>query len=263
MKKISFVSAIALAAVSLAGISPAQANAQGAVAIIDVSFESQLISGHVTEVCLASVSVCNSAPKLTNQPKLRAFNHGTVMADVARSKNPDAHLILVEAGTSKTGVITGVELASALSWVISNAKTFNIRSVSFSYNAGTGNTCTPAALPRLRAGIHANVVGAIATLKSSGIAFYASSGNHHSSKRVDYPACISDTISVGSTLYPGSAQLSDIVLSGSVYTSSRLKSVRTALLGGHDSFPITLSDPNPFMVGFTTSVATVTAAATN
>lgn len=263
MKKTILVSTIVLSVVSIAGIAPAQANSQGAVAIIDVNFESQLIGGQVTEVCLASSSVCNSVPRLRIESDFRAFNHGTAMADVARANNPGAHLVLIEAGTSKTGVITGVELASALSWVISNAKALNIRAVSFSYNAGNGTTCTPASEPRLRSQVHANIVTAISTLKSSGIRFYASSGNHGSTSRVDYPACISDTISVGSTDFVGSAQLSDLVLSGSVYTSSRLKSVRTALQGRHDSFAITLTDPNPFMVGFTTSVATAVAAATN
>jgi hypothetical protein len=110
---------------------------------------------------------------------------------------------------------------------------------------------------------HSGIVNAIATLKNAGVKFYASSGNHVRGNQVDYPACISDAIAVGSTVYAGSTQLSDIVLSGPTHTSTRLKSVRTALQGLHDSFAITLTDANPVMVGFTTSVATAIAAATN
>ena len=263
MKKTILISAIVLSVASLAGIAPAHANTQGAVAIIDVNFESQFINGQVTEVCLADTVICNSTPRLRTSAEFKVFNHGTAMADVARASNPNAHLVLIEAGTTKTGVITGVQLASALNWVIANASRLNIKSVSFSYNAGNGTSCTPSS-PGVRVPVtHANVVNAIATLTSSGIKFYASSGNYGGASRIDYPACISDAVSVGSSDFAGSAQLSDLVLSGTVYTSSRLRSARTASQGLHDSFAITLTDPNPFMVGFTTSVATAVAAATN
>jgi len=107
------------------------------------------------------------------------------------------------------------------------------------------------------------VVKAITALKTSNVKFYASSGNYGSGNNIDYPACISDSIAVGSTQFIGSTQRSDVVLSGNGYTSKTLKSTRTAVQGLHDSFPINLVDANPFMVGFTTSVATVTAAVKN
>jgi len=126
---------IALAAVLVVvGIIPAQANANGAVAIIDVNFESNLIGGEVTEVCLAAPSVCSSAATPRNASEFKAFNHGTVMADIARSAGPDVPLVLIEAGTTKTGVITGIQLANALNWVITNSAKYNIKAVSFSYN---------------------------------------------------------------------------------------------------------------------------------
>lgn len=260
MKKFAVLFAALLV---LAGIAPAQANSQEAVAIIDVNFESHLIDGKVTEVCIVSQAVCNMAVVPRNASQFKAFNHGTVMADVARANNPSAHLFLLESGTTKTGVVTGNELLSALNWVIANASKNNIKAVSFSYNAGNGSRCTPSS-PGVNIRVaHDNIVKAIATLKSAGVKFYASSGNHVRGNQVDYPACISDSIAVGSDVYVGSTQLSDIVLSGSTFTSSKLKSARTALQGLHDSFPITLTDPNPVMVGFTTSVATAIAAATN
>jgi hypothetical protein len=255
---------IALAAVLVVvGIVPAQANSAGAVAIIDVSFESNLIGGQVTEICLSAASVCSSTATPRNASEFKAFNHGTVMADIARSAGPDVPLVLIEAGTTKTGVITGIQLANALNWVVANSAKHNIRAVSFSYNSGNGAKCSPASPGVAIKTTHDNVTKAIASLKTSNVKFYASSGNYGSGNNIDYPACISDSIAVGSTQFIGSTQRSDVVLSGNGYTSKTLKSVRTAVLGLHDSFPINLVDANPFMVGFTTSVATVTAAVKN
>jgi hypothetical protein len=252
---------IALATIiALIGIVPAQAEPAGAVAIIDVNFESTLISGEVTEICLSAPSVCSSTPTPRNTSQFKAFNHGTIMADVARSSNADIPLVLIEAGTTKTGVITGIQLSNALNWVIANSAKYNIKAVSFSYNSGNGSRCTPASPGVNISTTHNNVVNAIATLRASKIDFYASSGNYGSGDRIDYPACISESVAVGSSQFVGSTQRSDIVLSGNTYASKSLKSIRTAVQGLHDSFAITTTGPNPFMVGFTTSVATVTAA---
>lgn len=260
MKKLAIIFAAIFAFV---GIAPAQATTQESIAIIDVNFESQLIDGQVTEVCITNISVCNSTVVPRNASQFKAFNHGTVMADVARANNPSAHLFLLESGTTKIGVVTGNELLAALDWLVANANKHNIKAVSFSYNAGNGSKCTPSSPGVNIRTAHNNIVNAIGTLKAAGVKFYASSGNHVRGNQVDYPACISDTVAVGSTAYAGSIQLSDIILSGPTYTSVKLKSVRTALQGLHDSFPITTTDANPVMVGFTTSVATIIAAVTN
>ena len=257
MKKLVIALATILA---LVGIVPAQAEPAGAVAIIDVNFESTLISGEVTEICLSAPSVCSSSPTPRNTSEFKAFNHGTIMADVARSSNAEIPLVLIEAGTTKTGVITGIQLSNALNWVIANSAKYNIKAVSFSYNSGNGSRCTPSSPGVNISTTHNNVVNAITALKASKIDFYASSGNYGSGNNIDYPACISDSVAVGSTQFVGSTQRSDLVLSGNTYTSKSLKSIRTAVQGLHDSFPITTSGPNPLMVGFTTSVATVTAA---
>lgn len=261
MKKI--VALLFVLSAAAIGITPANATEQGAVAIIDVNFESQLIDGKVTEVCVTSPVICAMSVTPRNALQFKAFNHGTIMADIARSANPSAHLILLEAGSTKTGVVTGNQLLVALNWVVANASAQNIKAVSFSYNSGNASRCLPVS-PGVNVNVaHANIVKAIADLKTAGVKLYAASGNHAGSATVDYPACIADAVSVGSTDFAGSARLSDVILSGTVYSSSRLKSARTALQGLHDSFAITLTDANPVMTGFTTSVATAIAAATN
>ena len=255
--------ALAIGSIVLAGVAPAQANPQGAIAVIDVNFESQIIDGPVTEVCLAGAAVCNSNPALRKAGDYKIFNHGTIMADIIRANNPSAPLFLLEAGTSKTGVITGIQLGAALNWVVANAAANNIVAVSFSYNAGNGDKCTPSS-PGVKVGVtHENIVNAVAKLKAAGVKVYAASGNHGSGNKIDYPACIADVVAVGSTTYRGSIAKSDVVLAGNTYTSPKLKSPRTALQGLHDSYPVTLTDKHPLMAGWTTSVTTAIAAATN
>jgi hypothetical protein len=259
MKKIS--TAGLLCALTL-GLTPAQASQSTSIAIIDVSFESELIPGSVTEICLSAPNVCKSTANLRRASDFKAFNHGTVMADVVRTNNPSAHLYLLEVGTTKTGVITGNELLTALNWILANASKNNIKTVSFSYNSGNGDRCTPSSPGVNVRTAHNNIVSAIANLKAAGIKFYASSGNYGSGNRIDYPACIPDALAVGSSDFPGSTHQSDLVLSGPVYSSPRLKSARTAAQGMHDSFAISTTDGHPLMVGFTTSVATAVAVAT-
>jgi hypothetical protein len=253
---------VAVAALLTAGLTPAKAN-EGAIAIIDVNFESQMIDGPVTEVCITSELACKTHVLPRRAADFKIFNHGTIMADIVRANNPAAPLFLLESGTTKTGVVTGVQLAAALNWVVANAAANNIRAVSFSYNSGNGSRCTPAS-PGVRIETtHNSIVAVVASLKMMGVKVYAASGNYASGNNIDYPACIPDVIAVGSTTFRGSIQKSDLVITTPVYKSPKLKSTRTALQGLFDSFPITLDGPNPVMVGDTTSVTTAIAAATN
>lgn len=260
MKKLSIVAVATLSIVGIAGIAPAQAEANNAIAIIDTNFDASLISGNVLEVCVASNISCNpaSGPRTTSQ--YQAYNHGTIMADVVRANNPDALLVLIEAGTSATGVVNGIGFDAALDWVIANRDTYNITSISFSYNAGNGSTCKPASPGVIVSKLQAKIVDEIALLKNAGTTVYAASGNYGSGDRIDYPACIDDVVAVGSSLYRGSQKLSDIIIGGFTYTSSELFSNFSSL---QDSRQILDSGKYQVRVGNTTSVATAIAAATN
>lgn len=101
---------------------------------------------------------------------------------------------------------------------------YGIKAVSFSYNSGNGERCTPASTGIKFDVTHSGIVTAIGTLKEAGIKFYAASGNHGSSDRIDYPECILDAISVGSTNYQVSRAKSDIVISGHTYNSGNSQS---------------------------------------
>lgn len=252
---IPFVALLAVLAVT-----PAQAEQQESIAIIDVSFDASLIAGDKLEVCATTEFACNSVPVLRTGAHYKAYNHGTIMADVIRANNPGAKLVLIEAGTSPTGIITGIQLAQALEWVKLNREEHNITKVSFSYNSGNGAKCTPAS-PGVRVDVtHNNIVGLVSSLKESGTTVFAASGNYGSGNRIDYPACIEDVVAVGSTLYRGSQTRSDIVVSGFTYTSNTIKSNVKSL---QDSNLLAIIGSNQLRVGNTTSVATAIAAATN
>lgn len=251
------VSVFLISMVAIVALQPATASDSGAIAIIDVNFDEKLIEGPITEVCISAPSMCASTALPRKVSEFQIYNHGTIMADIARANNPTAHLILIEAGSSKTGVITGINLQKALNWVEANAQAYGIRSVSFSYNSGNGDKCRPSSPGVKVDDTHNNIVAAAANLKSMGVRFYAAAGNHGSGNKVDYPACIEDVISVGSTIYRGSMAKSDIVISGFTYTSPRLKSALKSL---QDRGPVTLTDVNPIRVGNTTSVTTAIAA---
>jgi len=260
MKKIVSLSFVALASFALVGITPAQAQQQNAIAIIDTSFDSKLISGDVVDVCVVSKFVCDSRPTPKNSSEYVAYNHGTIMADIVRANNPGAKLFLITAGTARTGLVNSINFNEAIKWVNANNKLYNITSVSFSYNAGIGRTCLPKATGVNVRTLHSEIVSTIAELKSEGTSIYAASGNYASGNNVDYPACIQDVVAVGSSLWRGSQASSDIIVSGLKYTSSVLRSQRPS---SQDSVEVSLSGPHAIAFSYTTSVTTAIVAATN
>lgn len=248
-----------IATIAVLGITPAQAQQQESIAIIDGYFDAALIDGSVQEVCVVSASACSRVSLPKADWHYRNFNHGTIMADIVRANNPNANLILIRAATVTTNTVTGFGLEAALDWVAANRNTYNIKKVSFSYNVGNGATCLPSAAGLNARVMHSNIVEDVSNLLQSGTRVFAAAGNH-SARRIDYPACISDVVSVGSNLFRGSMQLSDIVHSGFTYTSNVLKSNVASL---QDSNIISRTGVNQVRVGNTTSVATAIVAATN
>lgn len=256
MKKII---AFFIALFAIAGVAPAQAQAPQAIAIIDASFDASLISGDVLEVCVVGEVLCQRDDKPTRNTQYKSYNHGTIMADVVRSHNPDAKIILIRAANIKTSVVTGTGFAAALDWLLENKEQYNIGAVSFSYNSGNGARCLPATPGLNVVNMHNEIVSDIATLKASGTEVFAASGNHGSGDRIDYPACISDVVAVGSSLFRGSQAKSDVVIRGFTYTSTAIMSNQRSL---QDSAQLLLVGTHPLRVGHTTSVATAIAAAT-
>jgi hypothetical protein len=240
---------------------PAQAEQPGAIAIVDANFIPSLVSGDTLSVCVASTASCAVDTKPKTSAQFQAYNHGTIMADVVRSNNPQAKIIMIRAAESTVGTVNGIGFENALDWIQANKAAYNIKSVSFSYNAGDGKKCLPSSPGVNVNSMHSEIVNDVKSLLSVGTTVFAASGNNGASKNyLDYPACIPEVVSVGASLYPTTRALSDVSVSGMTYGSNVLSSSLKTL---QDSNILGIGLPNKLRVGLTTSVATAIIASKN
>ena len=210
MKKI----AILLSVVLGFSIVPSQATANQApaVVIIDTAFDTTVpeLQGKVIyEVCVIEGTSCpngtgfQEGPGSASLPSANAlsggFEHGTYMATVATTVNPNAKLILIRiSGINKNGRMLSASpnaITMALNWVKNNASKYNIVVTSTSlsntsFNRGA-NYCK----------INAELQNVIVSLQSMNVATAFSAGNTRDILRVSYPACIPQAIAVGATNY--------------------------------------------------------------
>lgn len=213
MKKISFVSAIVLAAVSLVGINPAQAKDEHVVAIIDSYFDPSISATHI---CVADFG-CNLRPSNTSSP---VFSHGTQMASIVSRHNPDAKLILIRAGSisgSTLGDANAREISNALLAVPAHADVISISIFSNNSKNSRGTDCRPSnslgySVPRGATHRPVNVsneltrtTNAVSAIVSSGRAVLASAGNADLPNGLNYPACVTSVTSVTIPFATGTA----------------------------------------------------------
>jgi hypothetical protein len=123
----------------------------------------------------------------------RSFSHGTQMASVAVTINPNVKIVSIRvAGLTPRGVPTpysGKAISWALDYVEANKARLNVGAVSISL----GNSYRSTACP-----IVGNLQKQITNLMASGVAVAIAVGNGGSTK-IDYPACIPQAIAVGAT----------------------------------------------------------------
>lgn len=194
---------IALIAVLFSVVVPVQSQAAVGekIVIVDSYFDESKISGSVEFICRAADKCVNKSTSNT---------HGTTMAIIARQQNKNATIVLIQEGSvSKSGSVSEVSLLGlidALSFVNSNSET--VSAVSFSRyvnysgsNAKYVGKCFPAAVaPYTPESGFAAVKSLVVSLNSKNIPVYAAAGNdNRNSKPVDFPACIQEVVSVGST----------------------------------------------------------------
>ena len=178
---------------------PANAVQGGAVVIIDSYFDARV--SNATIVCIATDKCANSAKPSTKVSD--AVNHGTAMAEVARRNNPNVPLVLLRSANvdkkGAVGILNGNDFLAALKWVDANSST--VSAVSFSYNL-SGNMSKPGDCKLSPTGLvdiyktDPAIRATIVNLKTKGIPVFVSTGNDSNKKPVNYPACITDTVSV-------------------------------------------------------------------
>lgn len=239
MKKI-----VALVAVLFSVVVPVQSQAAPGekIVVIDNAFNLAQISGSVEFVCVASDRCANKT--------VSNADHGTQMALVARQQNPTATLVLVQAApVSKKGAASDVNLIGLISALDSvNNNSAGVSAVSFSRYVNNssakyaGQCLPPASAPYTPQTGFDKVKSSVVSLNSKGIQVYAAAGNS-ASKPIDFPACVSEVVSVGSYLYPRA----DVDILASLSTPDKTSTIKNLI-------------PNT-SIGFSTSVATAAVAA--
>jgi len=248
MKRNKLKKIVALVSVLFSVVVPVQSQAAVGerIVIVDNAFDLSQISGSVEFVCVSS-DRCVNKTKST-------LDHGTQMALVARQQNPTATLVLIQsAPVSKSGTSSEVNLIgliSALDFVNSNSS--NVSAVSFSRFVNnttaklSGQCFPPATAPYTPQTGFERVKSSVVSLNSKGIQVYAAAGNSVS-KTIDFPACISEVVSVGSYIYGKTYKNGEVDILTSLSTPDKTSTIKNLIKG--------------VSIQFSTSVATAAVAA--
>lgn len=190
------------------------------IAILDsgIDMSQQKIKDRVVyEVCLieiieGSTSRCPNGQTSMEGPGaatlpvskllLSGFDHGTLMADQAIQTNPNVNIVFIRiVGQRENGAreyTNEATVYNALQWVINNQSKFNIQSVAMaqgSHNVGAVGTDYCPKTP--------TTVDKVKSLSSLGVGVFFPAGNNSDYKRVNWPGCIPEAITMGATLPSG------------------------------------------------------------
>lgn len=202
MKKVVGLLVIAFTA----GFLPAvEANEKPAIAIIDTAIDTTKINV-LHEVCIMQELRCpnkqtfmegpGAASLPANQISKNGFNHGTIMTTIASAVGRDINIVFVRivpmTNTGRQGFYDHNDVTAALKWIATNKTRFNIVAVSASignHKLETG----PAYCP-----VRDTLKTEIAKLQGLGVATVFAAGNNYDTQRVDFPACILESVAIGS-----------------------------------------------------------------
>jgi hypothetical protein len=178
------------------------------IAIIDTALDSSIpiLNGRIVqEVCILESGYCpngeyfmegkGAALLPTNFLIKNGFSHGTIMASTFAMHNSNTNIVFIRIiGASPTGArenVSGISLSNALGWVYKNKDIYNIQAVSMSQSAnvknGGYNYC-----PDLF-----DLSEKISDLYLVGIPVFLPTGNSGHKYKIDWPACIDESIAVG------------------------------------------------------------------
>jgi hypothetical protein len=236
MKKVALAVAVILGFVV---VQPVQASNQKALVIIDSYFDSKVSAPNIKCITLTNTN-CTNVVTVSNPSLSHAINHGNAMAEVAKKQSASVPIILlVSAAVSSKSVaeVNAGNFIDALNWVNANSNTVGAVSVSRFFNGN--KACSPATTNTAPYGgvgkADQTIRSLIATLKSKNIPVFVATGNasDKDSKgafktKVDYPACIADTVSVTS---PGNISDASTDVSGSLNTDSGVWNFNSPVLG--------------------------------
>ena len=220
MKKI----AVGLIAVfGLTILQPAYAEDKKSIVIIDTAIDTSLpeLQGKIVhEVCLMEELRCpnkksfmegpGSATLPVSQVYSGGFGHGTQMSLVATRTNPNINIVFIRifpmdknGNVATSAANANSTVKQALDWVIKNKAKFNIVAVSASVGQRpTKRGATYCSINKSDAGLKSS----IASLKSIGVASAFAAGNDRDKERINYPACLSDSVAIASVSDRGTTE---------------------------------------------------------
>jgi hypothetical protein len=186
--------------------------AQPTIAILDTALDTSLPifkDRILFEACVTQWSSCpnglsemegtNSSTLPTAWLSNNGFNHGTEMASIAVAVNPNIKIVFVRIiGANSKGFrqATGeATVYNALDWVIRNKDRFNIQAVSMSQGHSFNRNPDPNYCPKTPI-----TESKINILAESGIPTFFPTGNSRTYTKIDWPACIPQSIAVGATM---------------------------------------------------------------
>jgi len=213
---------IITALVALTLVLPTTANAalknrtvdsKPSLAIIDTAVDTSIpeFNGKIVyEVCFIEWSTCPNGKTFMEGPgaagmplkfmQANGFDHGTQMVSSALQTNPDMNIVFIRIiGNTANGtrqILNEKTVSTALQWVYDNRVKFNIQALSMSqgtHNLLSGSNYCP---------VWPGTSSLVSSLKSVGIASFFPTGNAKDYQRIDWPACISDSVAISATM-PG------------------------------------------------------------
>jgi len=183
------------------------------LAIIDTALDTSIpeFNGKIVyEVCFIEWSTCPNGKQFmegvgsSSMPlkfmNTAGFDHGTQMTYSALQTNPNMNIVFIRivGNTSNGGrqIVNEKTVNLALQWVYDNRIKFNIQALSMSQGTHTllsgTNYCLNTPVTN----------SAVSMLKNVGVPSFFPVGNAKDYKRIDWPACIPESIAVAATM-PG------------------------------------------------------------
>jgi len=193
----------------IAPSNPASAQLQEeSLVVIDTALNSDQtdIAANIKyEVCILDWSACPNGQSFMEgkgsaylSPRFMSsngFNHGSQMVSAALRTNPNLQIIFIRiVGSSNSGTrlnVSPLVVAKALKWVSENKDRFKITAVAMSqghHNLSVLTRYCPT---------ENSVESMIELLLQKGVPVFVPAGNSRDYERLDWPACIPSTISIG------------------------------------------------------------------
>lgn len=209
-KLITAVILVALSMTATSTTQKAQAESVPTVAVLDTALDTSLpiFQGRIAyEVCILEWNSCPNGQSFMEGPgsavlpsniiSKNGFDHGTQMASVVANTNKDIKIVFIRIiGNTPSGsrqIANEATVTNALSWVLANKDKYNIKSVAMSqghHNLSPLTDYCPST---------PNTKSLVQSLSVAGVATFFPAGNSRDYKRLDWPACITESISVGAT----------------------------------------------------------------